>query len=90
MDEIINLHSRRGSKNYLQKMTPKDPNRESKTYVLKSSESTLRAGYTEDKQYFIDPSGGPMIVVGNLLEEANAIVKSIDHIYNYGFTITFE
>lgn len=38
----------------------------------------------------IDPSGGPMIVEGSLLEEANAVVKSIDFIVGYGYTVTFE
>lgn len=39
---------------------------------------------------FIDPSGGPMIVVGYELEEAKAVVKSIDFVEGYGYTITFE
>lgn len=39
---------------------------------------------------FIDPSGGPMIVVGYELEEAKAVVKSIDFVKGYGHTITFE
>lgn len=39
---------------------------------------------------FIDPSGGPMIVVGYELEEAKTVVKSIDFVKGYGYTITFE
>ena len=31
-----------------------------------------------------------MIVVGYKLEEANAVVKSIEFIEKYGWTITFE
>lgn len=31
-----------------------------------------------------DPSGGPMIVVGCELEEAKAVVKSIDFVEGYG------
>jgi hypothetical protein len=51
---------------------------------------TLRIGYVDDKHKFIDPSGGPMIVEGSLLEEANAKVKSIDFVTGFGHTITFE
>ena len=31
-----------------------------------------------------------MIKVGSLLEEAQAVVKSIDYTMGYGYTITFE
>ena len=51
---------------------------------------TLRMGYIDNKNKFIDLSGGPMIVEGTLLEEANAVVKSIDFITGFGYTITFE
>lgn len=89
MEDIIKLHSRGGSNNYLKKM--RRPNsEESKTYVIKTDTPTLRMGYVDDKRRFIDPSGGPMIVEGSLLEEANAIVKSIDFVVGYGHTITFE
>ena len=38
----------------------------------------------------LTPSGGPMIVVGGYLEEAEAVVKSIDFTVGYGYTVTFE
>ena len=63
---------------------------ESKTYVLKVSTPYLRCGELEGGRKFIDPSEGPMIVVGNYLEEAEAVVKSIDFTVGYGYTITFE
>ncbi len=89
MEDIIKLHSRGGVNNYLKKM--KRPNgEESKTYVIKTDIPTLRIGYVEEKRKFIDPSGGPMIVVGYELEEAKAVVKSIDFVEGYGWTITFE
>lgn len=89
MEDIIKLHSRGGINNYLKKM--KRPNgEESKTYVIKTDIPTLRIGYVEEKRKFIDPSGGPMIVVGYELEEAKAVVKSIDFVEGYGWTITFE
>ena len=89
MEDIIKLRSRYGAINYLKKM-PKPDGTDSKTYVLKTDVPTLRVGEVQGGNKFIDPSGGPMIVEGSLLEEANAVVKSIDFIAGYGYTITFE
>ncbi len=89
MEDIIKLRSRYGARNYLKKM-PKPDGSESKTYVLKTDAPSLRVGNVSDGNKFIDPSGGPMIVVGYKLEEADAVVKSIDFIEGYGWTITFE
>ena len=89
MEDIIKLRSRYGTVNYLKKM-PKPDGSESKTYVLKTDIPTLRVGEVQEGNKFIDPSGGPMIVVGYELEEANTIVKSIDFVEGYGWTITFE
>ena len=92
MDKIIKLHSRDNTNNYL-KMLMNPDGSESKTYVLKTDTPSLRVGEVGGTCYihkFIDPSGGPMIVEGSLLEEAKAIVKSIDFIAGFGHTITFE
>lgn len=89
MEKIIKLHSRGGIENYL-KMMKKLDGEESKTYLLKTGMPTLRIGHVDDKHKFIDPSGGPMIVEGSLLEEANAKVKSIDFVTGFGHTVTFE
>lgn len=89
MEDIIRLRSRYGTVNYLKKM-PKPGGSESKTYVLKTDMPTLRVGEVKGGNKFIDPSGGPMIVVGYKLEEAEAVVKSIDFVEGYGWTITFE
>lgn len=89
MKKIIKLNSRGDANNYL-KMIVKPDGSESKTYVIKTDIPTLRMGYVDEKRKFIDPSGGPMIVEGSLLKEANAVVKSIDFIAGYGHTITFE
>lgn len=89
MEDIIKLHSRGGVNNYLKKM--KKPNgEESKTYVIKTDMPTLRMGYVEENKKFIDPSGGPMIVESYTLEEAGAVVKSIDFVVGYGHIVTFE
>ena len=89
MEDIIKLRSRYEAINYLKKM-PKPDGSESKTYVLKTDIPTLRVGEVQGGNKFIDPSGGPMIIVGYKLEEADAVVKSIDFVNGYGWTITFE
>lgn len=89
MEDIIKLRSRYGTVNYLKKM-PKPDGTDSKTYVLKTDIPALRVGEVQGGNKFIDPSGGPMIIVGYKLEEANAVVKSIDFVNGYGWTITFE
>lgn len=89
MEDIIKLRSRHGTVNYLKKI-PKLDGSDSKTYVLKTDTPTLRAGEVQGGNKFIDPSGGPMIVVGYELKEAKAVVKSIDFVEGYGYTITFE
>ena len=89
MEDIIKLRSRYEAINYLKKMSKPDGT-DSKTYVLKTDVPTLRVGEVQGGNKFIDPSGGPMIVVGCELEEAKAVVKSIDFVKDYGYTITFE
>lgn len=89
MENIIKLNSR-GEENYYLKRLSKPDGKESKTYVLKVSTPTVRVSKLATGYEFIDPSGGPMIKVGSLLEEAQAVVKSIDYTMGYGYTITFE
>lgn len=89
MEKIIKLNSRGGANNYL-KMMMKPDGSESKTYLIKTDMPTLRMGYVDEKNKFVDPSGGPMIVEGSLLEEANAKVKSINFVTGFGHTVTFE
>lgn len=89
MKDLIKLKSRGHEENYLKKLKKLDGS-ESKTYVLKVSTPYLRGGELEGGKKFIDPSGGPMIVVGSYLEEAESVVKSIDFTMGYGYTITFE
>lgn len=89
MKDLIKLRSRGREDNYLKKLSKPDGS-ESKTYVLKVSNPYLRYGELEGNKKFIDPSGGPMIVVGSYLEEAESVVKSIDFTTGYGYTVTFE
>ena len=88
MKDRIELNSRsKYEHHYLKKMAKPDGS-ESKTYVLKLSNQFLRSGVVDGRK-FIDPAGGPMIVEGARLEEADAVVKSIDFVMGYGYTITF-
>lgn len=89
MKDLIKLKSGGYEENCLKKLKRPDGS-ESKTYVLKVSTPYLRCGEVEGGKKFIDPSGGPMIVAGAYLEEAEAVVKSIDFTVGYGYTITFE
>lgn len=89
MKDIIKLHSRGETNNYLKKMNKPDGT-ESKTYLFKTDMPTLRVGTVEGNKKFIDPSGGPMIIEGCKLEEADAIVKFIDFVIGTGYLITFE
>lgn len=89
MKDLIKLRSRGGAENYLKKLIKKDGS-ESLTYVLKTDTPYLRVGEVANGRKFIDPSGGPMIVVGDYLEEADAMVESIDFTEGYGWIITFR
>ena len=89
MEDIIKLRSRYEAINYLKKMSKPDGT-DSKTYVLKTDVPTLRVGEVQGGNKFIDPSGGPIIIVGYKLEEADAVVESIDFAEGYGWTITFK
>lgn len=89
MDNIIKLKSRGDAINTL-KIMPRADGSQSKTYVLKTNSHTLRSGELENGAKFLDPVGGPMLIVGELLEEAGSIIKSIDYIIGFGYTITFK
>lgn len=89
MKDLIKLNSRDKSENYLKKLI-KNGNSESLTYVLKTDSPYIRTGKLNNGNEFIDPPGGPMIVVGDYLEEANAVVESIDFAEGFGCTITFK
>lgn len=89
MKDLIELKSRYEEHNYLRKLAKPDGS-ESRTYMLKTSTYTMRSGMTDKKKKFIDPAGGPMIVEGEYLEEAGAVVKSINHVMGQGYAITFE
>lgn len=89
MDKIIELKGRY-SKHLLKQLTPVKGG-ESKTYkfILGDSSDIIRSGYTEEGNLFIDPSGGPMMVVGGTLK--GRVIKAIDYSYEIqSYIITFE
>jgi hypothetical protein len=72
MKDIIKLQSKYASdNNYLKKIAGTE-----KSYELKT-EYCYRAGFISENKAFIDPSGGPMIIEGEYLHEADAIVDTI-------------
>lgn len=88
MEKIYKLNSRGKENNYL-KLMPKSDGSESKTYLLKTEIPYLRAGFLDDKRFYVEPSGGPMLIVGDKIPELG-VIKSIDFTYRYGYFITFE
>ena len=88
MVKKIRLQTHDGSKNYLEEIEGR-PNQ----YKLVCAVDFLRGGSLPDGKEFIDPSGGPMIVVGNPLECYEPVkpkVKSILHEKGVGYIITLE
>lgn len=88
MEKQYKLRSRGDENNYLKLMAKPDGS-ESKTYLLKTETPYVGTGYLNDNRFYVDPSGGPMIVVGEELPDIGK-VKSIDLVYGYGYFITFE
>lgn len=70
MEDIIKLNSRDGTDNRLVKI-------EEGKYKL-ITPYCYRSGLVDNNKAFIDPSGGPMLVEGNYVHEANAIIESIE------------
>lgn len=89
MKDLIKLISRDGDISYLERF-PKGNDFKSSSYILKTNAPYLRTGKTANEGFFIDPSGGPMIVVGSTLFEAKAVVKSIEFMDDVGWIITFK
>ena len=81
MSEIINLETRYHTKNYLEQY-------QGNTYILRTESPYIRAGSTNDGKEFVDPSGGPMLVVGGMVD--NRKIASIGFLKDVGTLITFE
>lgn len=88
MAKKIRLQTHDGSKNYLEEIEGR-PNQ----YKLVCAVNFLRGGSLPDGKEFIDLSGGPMIIVGNSLEDYDSIthiVKSISHEKGIGHIVTLK
>ena len=81
MSEIIPLKTKYNTKNYLEQY-------QGKIYVLKTESPYIRTGHTDKGLEFIDPLGGPMLVVGDTVN--NRKIASIGFVKNVGTLITFE
>lgn len=85
--EAIRLRSRYGVKNTLELL----PDEGGKTYLFKTDMPSLRVCEPEKgKIEWIDLAGGPMIRVGETLDEVGLVVESIEFIEGQGWTITFK
>lgn len=51
---------------------------------------SYRCGKVSANKKFVDPSGGPMIIEGEYLEEVGKTVKRIDFIQGEGAFLEFE
>ena len=71
MKDINKLDSRDGTENSLVKIAER-------SYKLETPYS-VRGGFLSDNRTFIDPSGGPMLVEGEYLPEADAYIESINN-----------
>lgn len=90
MEDVINLYSRDGSTNsYLKRLKKIDGDGESKTYVLKNGDPSLRMGYFGNKKYLELPDRSVM-VEGSMLREAEAYIESIGFDFSLGVIITFK
>lgn len=88
MEKQYKLKSRGGENNYLKLMSKPDGS-ESKTYLLKTENPYIGTGYLNNGKFYVDPSGGPMLVEGEEVPDIGKI-KDISLAYGYGYFITFE
>lgn len=72
MEKKIRLRTHDGSNNYLQLIEGR-PN----TYKLVTQFNFIRSGQVSDGREFIDPSGGPMLVVGEKIDGTDYVIESI-------------
>lgn len=51
---------------------------------------SYRCGRVSADKKFVDPSGGPMMIEGEVLEELGKVIKRIDFVQGEGTFIEFE
>ena len=88
MRKVILLKSRYGETHRLERIGGSD----SHLFLFVPSDDYYRVGFNEnekDDYDFVDPSGGPFIQVGSILNCVNKVVKSITKSED-GIVIEFE
>lgn len=84
MEKILKLPTHDETNNYLEQL-------EGNKYVLKTPYDYMRQGFLDEDTYFIDPSGGPILIVGDKLPGSDKyFIKSIHHKKHVGFIITLK
>lgn len=81
----IRLRTHDRSNNYLEQIKDR-PN----TYRLVTSIDYIRGGQISDGREFIDPSGGPMLVVGDKIEGTDYVIESISFEKDVGYILTLK
>ena len=85
METKIRLRTHDGSNNYLEQIKDR-PN----TYRLVTSINYIRGGQISDGRGFIDPSGGPMLVVGEKIDGTDYVIESISFEKGVGHILTLK
>ena len=81
MSKIIKLKARYGVDNHLEQY-------QGITYILKTDSPYIRTGVSNTGKEFVDPSGGPILIVGEKIGEET--IASIGFIKDVGTVITLE
>ena len=81
MDKI-KLRTHDGSRNYLQRIDDSD------NYILKTQFDFIRGGQVGDGREFVDPSGGPMLVVGDTIDGTPYKIEKISRVKGVGIVLT--
>lgn len=82
MEKKIKLNTHDGSNNYLKQIEDSDK------YILKTQFDFMRGGHLDNGHMFIDPSGGPMLVVGDTIEGTDLKIKGIEFTKGFGWILT--
>lgn len=85
----IKLNSKDGDDNYLRTLTTLD-GQKTNSYLLQTSDPTIKVGTTAEGKQTIYPSGGPRITEGEVLAPINKRIKDITYALGHGYIITFE
>ena len=84
MEKTLKLPTHDRTDNYLEQL-------EGHKYVLKTPYDYMRQGFLDEDTYFIDPSGGPMLIVGEPLPgHEEYLIKSIHFKKHVGFIVTLK